>query len=255
MPATRAGTSASEEVLANSDRTSNWTPVTMKKTGTRKPNPIARNFPSYRSRLGRSSLSAMLSTIPATNAPSSASTPNSCAIAVKASKITKAPRMRSWEVDWSVASRVRRSQADCHSRRRPKAPSTAAAPRARTYATCAQVGSGWAENSTVSSSRAPNSPTEPAMITSWPNSASISPASRSTGTITPSELAVRARPSSRRSAPAAICRSPMATGTATTRLTRKLAPVSRKAGPRNALTSISWPARNSRKPNPSRYRT
>ncbi len=37
MPATMAGISASDEALARSDRTSNWTPVTMKNTGTRKP--------------------------------------------------------------------------------------------------------------------------------------------------------------------------------------------------------------------------
>jgi len=37
MPTTSAGSRASDVALANSDLTSNWTPVAMKKTGTRKP--------------------------------------------------------------------------------------------------------------------------------------------------------------------------------------------------------------------------
>ena len=107
----------------------------------------------------------------------------------------------------------------------------------------------------MSSSSAPNSPTEPDSTASWPKSVWIAPASRSTGTITPSVLAVMARASSRRSAPCAISRRASATGIATTMLSAKQANVSRNTGPRNCLTSTSWPARKSRNPKPSKYRT
>lgn len=45
MLATIAGIRASDVALANSDLTSNCTPVTMKKTGTRNPKPIAWSLP------------------------------------------------------------------------------------------------------------------------------------------------------------------------------------------------------------------
>ena len=73
----------------------------------------------------------------------------------------------------------------------------------------------------VSSSSEPNSPTEPATTTSWPKSVAISPASRSTGTSTPSVLATRDSASSRTSAPEVISRSPNAAGTASAPEIRK----------------------------------
>src|SRR5882757_11163471 len=139
IASTSSGTSASDDACARSARTSNCTPVITKNTGTRNPYPIARSLAQYRSWFGRSSPSEMPTTMPAMNAPSSASTPNSCASAVNSISVTKAPRTRSWEVSSSESAKTRAITGLRHSRFSTRASTRAEAPMASTYSTWTSV--------------------------------------------------------------------------------------------------------------------
>ena len=73
--------------------------------------------------------------MPAMNAPSSESTPNSWASAVKTSSTTNAPRTRSWVVSSSESANVRAIHLVRHSALSATPSSTAATPMAATYST------------------------------------------------------------------------------------------------------------------------
>ena len=97
---------------------------------------------------------------------------------------------------------------------------------------------------------APKSAIDAAAMISWPKVEAISPASLSTGTSTPSDVAHRmiATSSGVSTSPPALSSSDTATAIAND--SAKPAAVSRSSGPRSFSNSISSPARNSTNASP-----
>ena len=106
-----------------------------------------------------------------------------------------------------------------------------------------------------SSSTETKSAIEAAAITSWPKRVVDSPASWSTGTITPSEVEVRITASSSGSSPMPAKSSAKPAISASTSDAAKPAEAARRSAPRSAPRSISRPARKSRKASPISART
>jgi hypothetical protein len=111
----------------------------------------------------------------------------------------------------------------------------------------------WEKNSDTSTID-PNSATELAASTSWPNSVSVWPASRSTGTTRPSEVDTNAM-ATNNGASVSPNRSVPIPATSARANEAANATAIRPAPPRSFRGSISRPARNRRNPSPNRART
>ncbi len=92
---------------------------------------------------------------------------------------------------------------------------------------------------------APKSAIDAAATISWPKVDEISPASFSTGTITPSDVAHRTIATRRGVSTSPVARSPSDTSTAIANETANPIAVMRRTGPRSLSNSISSPARKS----------
>ena len=137
------------------------------------------------------SRSTSVSTAPAANAPRMISRPSFSASAANAMRTTTAPRTRIWAV---VSCRRARSSITWRERSAPVTTRYSAKP----IASSAPISSSVVVvpppspvNRTDSRMIAPKSAIVPAATTSWPNGVAISPASLSTGMITPSDVAER----------------------------------------------------------------
>src|SRR3954451_6449814 len=191
-------------------------------------------------------------TAPATNAPRIVSRPKRDATATSPSRSATHARTRTSPVVsccWSSASPSRGDRPACSSAQASSA--TTSAKQARSTTRVPVPVPARVEKNRDSSSTAPTSATEAATTTARPVGRAVCPASLSTGTTRPSDVADRVTASSR-----GLCTHPAAANNApartpSTRVIPKPARANRSGRPRRTVTSISRPARNSRNASPT----
>ena len=237
------------EAFAVSALRSNLTPVVTKKTGMKNPNPIASSLRRNSGWVMTWSRSSSEMIAPATNAPRITSRPSCSATAAKPMNRTSAARTRICAVvSWrrSRSARMRTERSAPRTTKKTTIPRSASAPSSSSVDPAPPS----PEKNRVSRMIAPKSAIEAAETISWPNVDEISPASLSTGTITPSDVAQRmiATSSGVCTRPAVL--SPNPTTTATPNESAKPSAVSRSTRPRSFSNSISSPARKSTKARP-----
>jgi hypothetical protein len=241
----KSGTRRSPVGVANRACRSNCIPLTMKKIGTRKPNPIASSFPLT---IVRSSpWTKSLTTMPAANAPSSTSRPRRKARNTRARMRSTEIRTGSWTLEWTCRCRNWISLGGCGlAANRAAATATTTNTNSRT-----DVVSGLRRSrSTATARMGANSPTLPIDITRAPKRPSNRPASRSIGNSVPRAVVVRARPITMASSTVPITVSAVAISSA--RASEIIHPVvaSFRDRPRMRGRSSSSPARNIRYDSP-----
>lgn len=223
-----------------------------KKTGMRKPNPMASSLlPNASGRCGTagsvgSARSARRRMIPARNAPRIIASPKSAATTPNASAKVIATRTRSGALVFSSREASARSRGTLLIRWIPTTATavTTTKPPSRPSSVAGLLDA--AEKNTETGSSGTSSPTEPAAMTSRPKIVSSWPESLCTGTRTPSEVAMKMMPTSGPSVTRPLAWNPYPSPSPKAAETTKARPTVIRECRSKRRRSISKPARNSR---------
>ena len=227
------------------------TPLVTKKTGMKKPKPIASSLRRKSGWVMTWSRSTSETIAPAMNAPRIDLEPELRRRRPRSRRTARARRGRGSARSCPAGAAGRRGCASSARRRGRRRSTTAASANSEPSSSSVEPVPPSPEKKIVSRMIAPKSAIDAAAMISWPNVEAISPASLSTGTSTPSDVAHRMIATSSGVSTRPRRAQPERHGDARRR-TRARSPsaVSRSTGPRSFANSISSPARNSTNASP-----